>query len=628
MWYLNYIIGLILYSSAIIPPIVAQNAVMISSKADAIVLQDQRILSIKDEERAEYTVERKLQINNEKGAEYASLMIQYNTEFNKLTDVSLTVVGADGELIRKLKKKDFEDRSLSGDDITSTRVKVAEVSHHRYPYTVTQTYTREYKGYFFLPHWRPQMSGNVAVEQATFLIDSKGPAVHYKLLNGMSEPDTWEEGDIKYYKWDVSKLPLLKSEPYAVSTDIPGLLIAPAYFAIDDYKGENDSWESFGKFIYELNKDRDALPESLKKRIHEMTQDISDVQNKIAVLYEFLQRNTRYVSIQLGIGGWQTFTAAYVHENGYGDCKALTNYMKGMLNVIDIPAHMALISVNRDKIYNDFPCNQFDHMILCIPNKGDTLWLECTSNYNPMGYLGNRTYDKEVLVITSEGGKLTHTPVLDAQDNLQTRRGTITIDKDGSASAHVDTYFTGYQQGRIRSVANSLNSRDQENWLKKQVLPGDIDELTFSFTSQDQPTKAAYVLSYKLRHKRWAKSSGNRLFLSLNTLEPLHNIPPKVANRTQPVVVAWPYLDTDSIHYIIPPNYQIEAMSDMPIKIQSDFGMYHADILRHDDGSFTYIRKLQISKTELPPESYTDFREFWQAISQAEKATIVLSDKS
>src|SRR5207244_663743 len=96
------------------------------------------------------------------------------------------------------------------------------------------------------------------------------------------------------------------------------------------------SWQELGKFQVQLNSGRDKLPDAVKQTVHQLTDQISDPKEKVRILYEYLQRNTRYISIQLGIGGFQPFDASFVASKSYGDCKALSNYMYSLLKEANI----------------------------------------------------------------------------------------------------------------------------------------------------------------------------------------------------------------------------------------------------------------------------------------------------
>ena len=99
----------------------------------------------------------------------------------------------------------------------------------------------------------------------------------------------------------------------------------------------------------------------MKTKVKELVKNAPSQEEKIKVLYHYLQENMRYVSVQLGIGGWQTFDAKYVEENKYGDCKALTNFMKSMLKAADIEAYAALIKNGRNVLDQEI---DFDFKII------------------------------------------------------------------------------------------------------------------------------------------------------------------------------------------------------------------------------------------------------------------------
>ena len=170
----------------------------------------------------------------------------------------------------------------------------------------------------------------------------------------------------------------------------------------------------------------------------EITNELKDTAKIVIMLYEYMQNRTRYVGIQLGIGGFQPFPAETVDRLGYGDCKALSNYMKALLKAVGIPSvyTVAGAGYNQGITMTDFPTNnQTNHIILCVPLRNDTLWLECTSQTAPCGYLDPFTAGRKALNITAEGGKVVSTPLLTANQSSQVCKAGIIVNSDGSLQA-------------------------------------------------------------------------------------------------------------------------------------------------------------------------------------------------
>mgnify|MGYP001126063175 FL=1 len=97
----------------------------------------------------------------------------------------------------------------------------------------------------------------------------------------------------------------------------------------------------------------------------------------------------RYISVQIGIGGWKPISAEEVDENKYGDCKGLTNYTKALLRTVGIESNYCVVSAGSEikDISEDFPSMQGNHVILNIPQEGKSdLWLECTSQDTPFNF--------------------------------------------------------------------------------------------------------------------------------------------------------------------------------------------------------------------------------------------------
>jgi transglutaminase-like putative cysteine protease len=72
------------------------------------------------------------------------------------------------------------------------------------------------------------------------------------------------------------------------------------------------------------------LPEETKAKMRALIGDEKNPIMKAKLIYDYVQQKSRYVSIQVGIGGWKPMDASDVDRLGYGDCKGLTNYTKAL----------------------------------------------------------------------------------------------------------------------------------------------------------------------------------------------------------------------------------------------------------------------------------------------------------
>ena len=303
-------------------------------------------------------------------------------KLSKIRDIKITYYNAEGKVIKKVKNSEIEDYSAtSGSTVyDDSRVKVYEPQSFDYPFTVEYSYTKDLKSLMFVPSFIPLWKTKMAVEKSSYtVVAPKGYNLRYKSLNDVDEPTRTDNDLNDLYTWELSNLKPIKGEyaSNAVAELAPRVLIGLSSFSMEGYAGEMGSWESYGEWIAKLNKGRDELTEDVKKQVDELLSGVNDPRQKAKILYRFMQKNTRYVSIQLGIGGFQPFSATDVINDGYGDCKALSNYMYSLLKYADIKLNYVVIKAGPQEadIETDFPSSQFNHVILAVPLKSDTVWL-------------------------------------------------------------------------------------------------------------------------------------------------------------------------------------------------------------------------------------------------------------
>ncbi len=600
--------------------------------ANAIVRDAKETFTVKSEGTATYEKHCVITILNENGKEFGRFQ-EYYDDFQSMGKITATLYDANGKVVRKLKKDEIVDVSATSwsNGYGDNRIVTAKMVYDDYPYTVEYHYTINQKGLMFYPSWRPQFAEKLAIQKSSFTvkIPYSMPNLRYYSEDETLKPKIANENPTKSYVWNVNDLKVIEVEPYGPSSSdqILSVLTAPTDFKIDGYAGNMETWQNYGKWYYELNEGRDKLSSETILKVRELIEGAESKREKVKRIYQYLQSHTRYVSIQLGIGGWQTFDAAYVEKNNYGDCKALTNYMQSMLKEMGISSKPVLVRAGRrvPKVCSEFCAVQFNHIFLTVPleSEKDTLWLECTSQENPLNYLGSFTDDRNVLLIDKEKSRMIRTPASTAKDNMRERNIEAEILESGGVSAKVAIRYKGLQQDYPRSIAKMASSREQEEWLQETIdLSGKtINEYEFTTVSQDEPL---VVLEVDLDARQYASKAGKRLLINPNILSRMTHIPEKMEERTQPVQLKRAYSYKDEVHYTLPEGLSIESMPDAPVEIKSDFGTYQAQFLMSEDGKLQYTRFFHQNKVNLHDERYEDFREFMIEVNKADKTKVVL----
>ncbi len=605
----------------------ASSLIADSLTVNADVIKRNEIISVTIKSISKAVVKHKYAVTilNERGDEYATYTNGY-TKFISLSDISGKLFDSKGKLIKSIRKKDISDMSV-GDDVsllTDLRSKSFSFYHKTYPYTVEFEDEQVYDGIFFLPKWVPVESDRMAVQASKFIVEVPNDyTLRYKQFSYVDEP-VINQGKNKIYTWEITNYRAVPDEVLRPDwRDItPTVYIAPAEFEIGEYKGNMATWKSLGKFFNELNAGKDELPDNIKQVVKEIAGKVNTTTEKVQALYDYLQKNTRYISIQLGIGSWQPFDAKYVATNKYGDCKALSNFMISMLKEAGIRAHYVLINSgeNARGLVEEFPSVNFNHVIACVPNGKDTIWLECTSQSKAMGYMGTFTGNRNALLINEEGGHVVMTKNYSSKENIQARRVEAAIDQMGNLNATVYTLFSGEQQELQHSLIHEATGEQRTQYLNQVISLPTYKVVNVVYKEEKQQIPKIYE-ELKIESPGFTSVSGKRLFIQPNLFNKMGARLPESIFRKYPIVFKANYEDIDTVTITIPDGYKTESIP-RPVQIKSEFGEYSV-VFKVSDNRIEMIRNNKRNKKNLPPEAYPEVVKYFDTIRKADNARIV-----
>ncbi|NPA43587.1 MAG: DUF3857 and transglutaminase domain-containing protein [Chlorobi bacterium] len=597
-------------------------------QADAVVLEHHTEV---DWAPRKMTVRRKFRvlIRRRDGDRLARVVLFYNPRV-KIKKVNLVFYHRNSK--RRIPLKDFDDLAASGTHTlyTDDRVKYYRYTPPDYPYLMELETEIVSENTAFIPSWHPYARSRFPVVSSEYVLNfPPEDSIHFSIHipSSFTVTQTREPGRVKLA---LRNAPPMPPEPYGLPPHkrLPRANFRPAEFYLAGLHGTARTWTDFGRWAYNTLFDPPSEPtEEIARIARQLTRPYSRTEDKVRAIYDYVQKNMRYVSIQVDLGGWKPMPAAEVHRLKYGDCKGLTAYTRALLKAAGIPSYVTLVyahsSYPRD-VNERLPGFQGNHTILCVPSEKDTIWLETTSAYLPAGYLGDFTSDRKVIVIEPDGARIVRTPSLKTENNREETRAVWHISEDLSARGRVHIHSQGLEMENRMARFYKLKPDDRlRAYMEFYDLPG----LKISNIRQKRDTlRPVFDEDFQAELPRILRRAGNSYLLT-PLLARSPEIPPKDEERRDSVYIPWGRVRMLTETYRLPRDWKIEFLP-APVELETPFGRYTRKFTYHPDGKIIFERSLLLRPGMFPPSMYEDFRRFLKKIRKEDRNPVIIKPLS
>lgn len=568
-----------------------------------------------------------LQINNQFGDEYANIQIHYSGN-SKVNHLNAWIEDMTGKQIRSLKNSEIAD--ISDWDVSTLYqdyfIKTFQLKYNRYPYRICYTYSTTRTQFSTIVDWTPVVFQKIPTHEGKLIVTIPRNYPVRKYIRDafcFYSDSTLNEITYKFSsKYNGSHSEEIFAVPYL--NTLPIITFVPEHF-VYGVEGSSANWTTFGNWVLKLNYGLLDLPESEKKTAEELIKGIKDKKEIIKILYYYLQDHTRYINISIGIGGQKSYPASYVSKNKYGDCKALSTYMKALLSIAGINSYYVLVNSGDIpvKLKEEIPCSQFNHIFLCVPLGQDTIWLENTAKSEPFGYLSIFIQNRRALLLEENNSRLINIPGLKKEDVLLQEKIKVNVNSTEETKVDAEYLFKGYSFEYVNGINSYLGRADQEKRITKYLTFPNYELLSWKLTKSSRDS-SVINLTASLQLTKFLKATNQEYYFSLLPITPGSFSPP--ADRKSAVQIPYPFYHLDTLTFQIPTGFEVKSLPDSVNK-DSPYGKYH--VAFHVNGSTIQLFKMyEVYSGFYPLGEYKSFYDFIKSVDELENRIIVLNKKS
>ena len=595
-----------------------------------VYLLDDGVVRLEADGRGTRTYRQVIQILTQQAAErFGEQVFNYSSSREKLTINWIRVVRPDGSVVSDKPTHEQESdapTALASPVYSDERLHRATLGGVAPGTIVDWSYTVE--------TLKPVMSGDYysgwtvtngrLTRRSRLIVDvpaSVTPRIKERNLHFARQ--TVEAHGRRVYTWATQEVPKLPDpEPFAADSNevVAGVEVSLPV-----------AWNDVARWYAGLSRDRYAMTPALEAHLSEVVGQQRTREDSLGALYRWVAQDFRYVSVSLGMAGYQPRPPAATLETKYGDCKDKATLFVALARRMGFQAFPVLLNSTGGADASIPTTGQFDHMIAAVVRPGGYLYLDLTADIVPVGLLPPSEYGSFALVVHPDGrGEEVKLP----QDSVAANRGADllegTLSPDGLFSGRLTRTRTGRSQLELREALSRSFTEQERSEIARNIADGEFPGATGDslqlFDGRDLGAPAR--ISVLVKGAKATTSAGGSDILTLPLVQVV--TPRLVAEVEEHVPRRYP-IDAGQIfgpeesvaefRITLPEGWR--ARLPKSVAVSGPFGTY-ASTYEQNGRELHVLRRMLGARGILPPDRVQDLLQFLRTVSHDDARLILL----
>jgi hypothetical protein len=459
--------------------------------------------------------------------------------------------------------------------------------------------------------------------------------LRYKLFGSDSDKIVMTEkrsGGKIIYTWEFKDVPAFKEEigapsrPYAA----PHLIVYVESYETKAGKKKilsdvSDLYHWYDGLIRQIPNDN---KESLQALVKELTTNLSTPSAKTKAIFQWVQRNIKYIAFEDGMAGFVPRSSTDVYTKRYGDCKDMANLLKDMLALAGIEAHHTWIGTrSKPYTYQDVPTAIADnHMICSVKTPEGYIFLDATNPFLSFGTPSSMIQNKEALIGLSSGRyEVVKVPVVNKSENKRIDSLLVQVEKDG-IKGKFKSELTGFRKDDMEVANLRAQIRNDREYIRDFFTIGGnniaIDQLEVKGLG-DQNLSASVTFNFS--QPGYIKNVADKLYINLHLNKSVPGEKLDVNTRQQLLEQDYHYEDHSYTFFSIPEGYDVTFT---PASVNKSWSAFGIEVSYKTEKNQVIMEKTIYSNyLYLDKNGFSEWNEFLDALNTIQQQSFTLTKK-